>query len=737
MAGIRIVRGWLGRSAVGPLRVLLVASLAVPALLLLVLAVIAYRAAFDESERDAIRTVDVAFEHAASVFDGERLVADRINDEIDELDDAAVRRNEAVLHVLFKRIVEDLEQVQSVLVLDGSGRAMVGSGAFPVDRAVDFADRDYFVALRDGNQPFYVTRLQRSRMNGEVFFGLARRRSSPAGGFAGVVAVAVAPTLFEGFWTTLTGTQGKSAGASDAAGKVVALVRADGEVLAHYPPLPERVHAGPSDLFLQAIQAEPVAGAYVGRSAIDADHPERRVVYRRLRGYPLYVVVGRSTDAVVRAWRGTVLSQLLFGVPAAAVLFLVTLVALRRTRRELAALDQLRDEMTRREAAEATIRQVQRMEAVGQLTSGVAHDFNNLLTIIIGNFELIERAPERLDRVRRLAGNGMIAARRGADLTSKLLSFSRRQMTRPEVLDLNQLIGEFGPVLRQGATEAVSVVLDLAPDLPPVRLDPGQLEAAVLNLVANARDAMPDGGVIRIETAVVALDAGAVAALPDLMPGRYLRIAVADEGTGMDPEVAARAFEPFFTTKEVGRGTGLGLSQVYGFCRQAGGTAQILSAVGRGATVEMYLPLATAADLPAAAPSVPGGGVAPPVAGERVLVVEDEAGVLEMAVESLRDLGYHPLAVTNAAAALEALRADPGIGVLFSDVVMPGRMDGIALAREARRLRPDLRILLTTGYASQRRVPDDIALLQKPYRREDLARALRGLSALSDPGPSG
>ncbi len=717
------MRGWLGGTAVGPLRILLVASIVIPACLFAALAAVEYRAAFADAEREAARIAEVARQHASSVFDTQKLVADRVDAELEDLSDDAVRRDEARLHALFRRMIADLPRVQSFLVIDGAGRALLATGAYPVDRSIDYSDRDYFQALKDGAAPTFLSRLQRSRIDGQVFFGLGRRRDAPGAGFNGVIDVAIAPAYFEGFWATVVGR------GDDAAGKAVTLVRDDGQILARFPPVARPPPlAFPGSPFLAAIRRHPQAGSYVGVSLVDRDRPERRFVYRRLDGYNAYLVVGRSTASVVEAWTRTMLAQLLFGVPASVALFLVTLVALRRTEREHAALRQVRDEMRRREAAEAAMLEVQRMEAVGQLTSGVAHDFNNLLTIISGNFELIEQAPERTDRVRRLAANGMIAARRGADVTSKLLTFARRQMTRPETLDLNRLVGDFGPVLRQGATEAVSLDFDLAAELPRVRLDPGQLEAALLNLVANARDAMPDGGAIRIETRAATLAAADLEDIPDAAPGRYVRVAVVDDGPGMTPEVRTRAFEPFFTTKDVGRGTGLGLSQVYGFCRQAGGFARIESRPGHGTSVALFLPL-VADDRPEDVGPAPRSAALAPPAGEVVLVVEDEPGVLEMTVERLTELGYATLTAVDAATALDRLRGDDRVDILFSDVVMTGQMDGVQLAREARRIRPGLKVLLTTGYASDRRIPSDVPLLPKPYDRAALAHHIGRLAA--------
>jgi PAS domain S-box-containing protein len=388
---------------------------------------------------------------------------------------------------------------------------------------------------------------------------------------------------------------------------------------------------------------------------------------------------------------------------------------------------------TERQQTEERLRQAERMEAVGQLTGGVAHDFNNLLTVIMGSLDLITRKPEDTARVEALARNALAATTRGADLTAKLLAFSRRQVVQPEVVNLNRLISELEPLLRRAVGETVEVVLDLHVSLDPGRLDQNQFQAALLNLAGNARDAMPAGGTLRIETRNVVLSATDLADLPELRPGRYLSIAIADTGTGMDAATAARAFEPFFTTKETGKGTGLGLSQVYGFARQAGGHCRIRTAPGRGCRIELLLPPSTEASAGAVVPEA-DTPLRQARHGEVVLVVEDEEAVRAIASESLQGLGYAVLSAPDARVALDILRGPSRVDILFSDVVMPGGMNGAQLADQARTIRPSLKVLLTSGYivtatGGARDLPADVPLLRKPYRREDLATKLRAVMA--------
>ena len=398
-----------------------------------------------------------------------------------------------------------------------------------------------------------------------------------------------------------------------------------------------------------------------------------------------------------------------------------------RLRAEMAA-----EEMAR---AEHVLRQAQKMEAVGRLTGGIAHDFNNLLMVATSGFDMILRRPGDQARVVKLAEAGLHAMQRGAKLTRQLLGFASRAAIRPEMVNPNALLLDFEPLVRQAVSEAVTVEFALEPALHPARVDRTEFEAAVLNLVVNARDALPgQGGRIVVTTRNVYRSAAEP--LPGgtgvLQAGTYAVVTVSDTGTGMNEATRAQAFEPFFTTKEFGKGSGLGLSQIYGFTRAAGGGAAILSAPGKGTAVELWLPRAEtgAATKEAGAALTPASALRRAESGEAVLAVEDEPAVLAAVVENLSDLGYQVLSARDAAEALDLLRSTARVDVLFSDVVMPGGMNGVQLAVEAGRLRPGLRVVLTSGYtnealAGEHGVPIDVPVLTKPYRREELARLLK------------
>ena len=385
-----------------------------------------------------------------------------------------------------------------------------------------------------------------------------------------------------------------------------------------------------------------------------------------------------------------------------------------------------------RERLEDQLRQSQKMEAMGQLTGGLAHDFNNMLAIIMGNLNLMKRRIERGEvRLDAYVQQALDAGARAATLTHRLLAFARKQPLTPEPIDCNRLVPGMSEILRRTLGERVRVETVLAGGLWTTRADANQLENALLNLAVNARDAMPDGGRLTIETANAHLDDTYAEAHPGIPAGQYVLIVVTDTGSGMSPEVAARAFDPFFTTKSVGQGTGLGLSQVYGFVRQSGGHVKIYSEPERGTSVKIYLPRIVGAEIAAAGPA----DVAIPEGDPRqiILVVEDEDGVRRMAVEALRDLRYTVIHAAGGAQALRILDNHPGVALLFTDVVMP-EMSGRELADAARERHPNLRVLFTTGYTRNAIVHNgivdaDVQLLGKPYTLEQLARKVRQVIA--------
>ncbi len=384
-----------------------------------------------------------------------------------------------------------------------------------------------------------------------------------------------------------------------------------------------------------------------------------------------------------------------------------------------------------REHAEQALRQAQKMEAVGQLTGGIAHDFNNLLQVISGNLDILSRnLPEDSVRLRRATDNALAGAKRAATLTQRLLAFSRRQPLAPKPIDVNRLVRDTSELLHRSLGERTELETVLATRLWTVEADPNQLENTLVNLAVNARDAMPGGGKLTIETSNTILDQAYTAAHSEVIAGQYVLICVSDTGTGMDEETVGRVFEPFFTTKETGQGTGLGLSQVYGFVKQSGGHIKVYTELGHGTTVKIYLPRfvgSVASEEPAADMRAPEGH-----GSEIILVVEDDEGVRAYSVEVLRELGYDVRQAADAASALEVLRREPAIDLLFTDVVLPGEMTGADLAKVAREIRPRLKVLFTTGYARNAivhhgRLDAGVNLITKPFGYPDLASKVRDI----------
>jgi two-component system, cell cycle sensor histidine kinase and response regulator CckA len=405
----------------------------------------------------------------------------------------------------------------------------------------------------------------------------------------------------------------------------------------------------------------------------------------------------------------------------------ITVAPVADDRREVTHFVGTHADVTKRVELEAQLRQAQKMEAVGQLTGGIAHDFNNLLTVIIGNAEALAMELGQHPALKTTAELVLAAAERGAELTQRLLTFGRRQTLRPEPIDLNEAVKSMLDLLGRTIGEQIALTVNLATELPSAFVDRSLLETALLNLVINARDAMPRGGALSISTRAVKF---AHQAEVGLEPGHYSEIAVTDTGFGMSTDVRQRAFEPFFTTKPVGKGSGLGLAMVYGFAKQSGGHVLIESEPGRGTSIRVALPQASSPTLSVAAPNP--AAIEPIGRGEKVLIVEDEPAVRSWVASTIAGLGYTPLEVADGNAALRILEADRAVAVLFTDVMLPGGMTGLELADAARRLRPALRVLFTSGYsedlnARSAAASSDLPFLAKPYRKHALASLLEAI----------
>ncbi|MGZ8417746.1 MAG: CHASE3 domain-containing protein, partial [Methyloceanibacter sp.] len=432
-------------------------------------------------------------------------------------------------------------------------------------------------------------------------------------------------------------------------------------------------------------------------------------------------------------------------VSAALLSGFLAMSTLQALRDLIARTKELEAESKLRQEAESTLFQAQKMEAVGQLTGGIAHDFNNLLTIILGNLDTVRRyladlakngaGPELRAKLTQPIDAAVQGAKSAAQLTQRLLAFSRRQALEPSRIDANRLVSGMLDMLKRSLGAEISIETVLGAGVWPTFADPHQLENALLNLALNAKDAMPNGGHLTIETANTYLDQGYVRRFGDVAAGQYVVLCVTDTGTGIPKEILDRVFEPFFTTKPAGQGSGLGLAMVHGFVKQSGGHMRIYSEEGEGTTVKIYLPRLVGAEEVAAAPAGKPAGVSPvprAQAGETILVVEDNEGVRDYAKDVLKELGYAVLEAADANQALEVLARARRVDLLFTDVVLPGGANGRQLANQARSAHPALPVLYTTGYTRnaivhQGRLDADVELLNKPYTQQDLARKVRDL----------
>lgn len=692
------------RNSLRLLQWMMAASLALPVALFAFASAVSWNSTRDTADQQIARTLDVAHEHALKVFETIDRSLSEINEIIRGIPDAGIRSREEALHLRLKRLVESLPQMKSAWIFDAQGHTLVNSLALPAP-SIDFSDRDYFKAHIAGDIGIFIgdALAPRAPYGGAAFFGVSRRRQSDDGGFAGVIQASVLPEYFENFYARI----GRDPGSFFALGLT------DGTVLARFPVLDREVHLDRNGPVGQQIAAHPKAGLVTVTSPVDG--VERRLGYQRLAEYPIYVSAGLETSAIRSRWLATMSQHLIFGLPATALLFLILALALRRTRR-------LHAEASRRREAEEALKHGQRLEALGQLTGGVAHDFNNLLTVIRASVDLLRRP--QLSEERRLRYIDAISdtVSRAAKLTAQLLAFARRQTLKPEVFDVGQCVKTLSDMIGTLTGSPIEIVTRLPDQRCYVHADAGQFETALINMAVNARDAM--GGDGRLTLAM-----RAVAELPGPAPHPapahgYVAVSVEDTGVGIPHDRLGRIFEPFFTTKEVGEGTGLGLSQVFGFARQSGGEVMVDSEVGRGSTFTLYLPRVLRDERPqesAAEDTEPVDGH-----GMSVLVVEDNIEVGTFATDALTELGYGTTLVGNAIDALAELsRNAERFDVVFTDVVMPG-MTGIDLAKEIRRRHFGLPVILTSGYSHllSQNGSYGFELLQKPYSIEQLSRVL-------------
>ena len=528
------------------LRLIIVLSLLVPAVLYCWAGWETWSSIHRQADQRIEWTLDVLQEQALKALQTVERSISEINEVLRGLPDGEIRAAEADLHLRFKRTQQALPQIESIWAFDRDGHPLVSSTILPVPRQLNNSDRSYFRAHTEAaGSGTYVSEVMRARVGAMRFFVVSGRRTGgELGRFDGVIGVTIAPGHFSEFYSKL-------ARGDD----VFALVRADGAVLARWPESAAGDQPVPGVL-TDAFASNPEGGLFTAVSRIDG--VERRTGYRHVPDYPLYVAAGIDTSALAADFWRTMLLRGTVVLPAVLALVGLAIYALRRAER-------WEQELQRRQAAEAALKQAQRLEALGQLTGGVAHDFNNLLMVVSGNAERLRRFVSGDARLLGALEAIDIAVSRGASLTRQLLSFSRRQAHQNVVIDLGERLSAAQGILRSSLRGDITIALRVAPDTWPVAVDDSEFELALLNLAVNARDAMSSGGSLTISADNITVNEGDALGIA----GEFVALRVADSGAGIPAEIIGRVFEPFFTTKEVGKGTGLGLSQVYGFARQA------------------------------------------------------------------------------------------------------------------------------------------------------------------------
>ena len=691
------------------LKTMLVASVVIPVTIFAYASWINYQNAVARADEELATSLNILSQQASGIFQSVDLTFTAVDAILGDLTDEQIKASGQTLHQQLGKLEKSVKAIDAILVADGNGHTIVSSALFPVPAGLDIADRDYFLAQKKRDAGTYVGAASRSLVRQEAFFGISRRRPLRDGQFNGIIMISVTPKVFSEFYRQL----GSDTTAS------FTLSKSDGAIIARFPmPAGDVTNFRPDSGFMLSVVDHPEGGFVT--TSYSVDDVQRRFAYLKLGYADLYVSDGIQTDTIMLGWMRAMASHLIFGIPATLVLFTLVLLAMRRTRALYA-------EAERRDLAEQALRQSQKMEAVGQLTGGVAHDFNNLLTIIIGNLGIAKRGVVEA-RAERALNNALIGAERAAQLTQRLLAFSRRQPLNPRFLDINKLIVAISDLLTRTLGENIELETISGAGLWKVEVDASEMESTLLNLALNARDAMPEGGKLTIETSNAYLDEAYCREHEGIVPGQYVLVAVSDGGAGMSAETIDRAFEPFFTTKEAGKGTGLGLSQVYGFMKQSGGHVKIYSESGEGTTIKLYLPRREGDEVVVSGDddlNAERGG------GETILIVEDDDGVRQYASEILRDLNYQVIEAKDSATALRLLDADKKFDLLLTDVVLPGK-NGRELADEVERRRPGTKIIFMTGYSRnaivhQGRLDPGIELIPKPLTERVLARKIRQL----------
>jgi len=668
------------------------------------------------------------------------VVLAEFRDDLNELDsDNMTSWREALssesMHEKLKGKLARIPQAFNIAVADAGGQVLASTARWPAP-AINIADRDYFRNARTQDRDeLAISSPIRNRVNGEVTLVFAHSLKDPKGTFIGIVYVAVNSRYFEIIYDSIKSVRDLT----------FILAQTNGTMLVRHPQLDDLAGqriplASPwYDAIAQGGGSFVTPGTFGGQG--------RLASVRLLQGFPLAVAVSTSFDAAFSRWRTQAIVLGLGGTVFVACSLLL-LVVVRREMRSLAASEaSLRDKsesleksIVQRDAMEKRLVQSQKLEAVGQLTGGIAHDFNNLLLVVIGNLELLKDTTPQGTPEMELIESSLTAALTGSELSNCLLTFSRQHAFEPETIGLKTIVDDQVRLLKRAMGRKVSLEATSIDDGFLITVDTAQLRCALTNLVVNARDAMPDGGAITVRIYNASLTKKNAANADGLAPGDYAVLEVTDNGVGISPGDLSRIFDPFFTTKEVGKGTGLGLSMVYGFVREMKGQVKVRSDLGRGTTFTLLFPRAAQPQDTAAPALVPGHTQATERRRETILVVDDDELVRKSVIAQMKSLGYSTIDAASPAEVLKLIADAEPFDLLFSDIVMPGPMDGVELARQARELRPDLKVMLTSGFPDLKTARSSEEsyvqwrLLKKPYRRSELQQALAEMLGTQDDG---
>jgi signal transduction histidine kinase/CheY-like chemotaxis protein len=690
---------------------LLITAIVLPCVYVAAMAFSDLRTRMADATDVTLRTVRVAEEHALKVFDMNETLDARVVDLTQGLDDNGVRAQEREIHEKLRTMGGGYPQVAAVSIFGHEGDLLATSRFYPAP-VLSIAERNDFIGIRDGKSLEHVSKVMAGHVTGEQLFNTGVERRAADGSFAGVVSVALRPSYFDAFYRELLGGNGSTP-------MTMSLLRADGAILAHYPRrLGEPLALGPASPLAKALAQGRRAGVVRMHSDIDGDNVI--LAFRRVGAYPVYVSCAYRTAAIWGAWYRHLSVLILSMFTPSIVLWCVIWLSLRRLGAEEEAWERWQAEASMRRSIESAYRQSRKMEALGNLVGSVAHDFNNLLMVVSANVQIARRrGTPGLDRELSAIER---ALKSGQSLTRQLLGVARKQPLRSETLALERWLPACRELLRASLGAKISLVIDIGVNIWPMRVDVAELELALINVAVNARDAMPNGGRFTVRAANITFRR------EDGFPltGDFVQLSLEDTGSGMPPEVLARAFEPLYTTKPTGMGTGLGLPQVFAFCERSGGLAAIDSAIGAGTSVRLYLPRATA-EPEAEVPAETGVEESSTPPGLRILLVEDNDEVAAGTEALLQMMGHQVTSVSNADTALRlfddahAKQARTGrplpFDLVLSDIHMPGTMNGIDLAEAVLAFDTRLPVILVTGYAEEldRARHVNVRVLSKPF----------------------